>query len=180
MTYTLEKAGKLALICAISALLLGIINSVTEPVIAHRKAMELKAALESLIDDGTPGAVELVEGNGIVQSRYPVVGPGGWILDLKGKGYGGDLKVLASYRPDGSIIDVVLMDNSETPGLGKKAEKSSYMDKFRGTGGAQPVPVTKDAVQESPDTITGSTITFSGVATALSAGSEYVKELGDK
>ena len=29
MTYTMEKAGKLALICAISALLLGIINSMT-------------------------------------------------------------------------------------------------------------------------------------------------------
>ena len=175
----MEKAGKLALICAVSALLLGIINSMTEPVIAARKKIELQNALISLIEEGTPGAVEAV-GEKHINSRYPIEGPGGWILDMTGKGYGGEMKILASFRPDGSVIDVVLMDNAETPGLGKKAEKSEYMSKFRNTGGAEPVPVSKDMIDESPDTITGATITFSGIANAVSEGSDYVKTLGDK
>ncbi len=179
MTATMEKAGKLALICAISALLLGVINSMTEPVIAARKAAELKAALSSLLEEGTPGAREDLTDSPVILSRYPVEGAEAWILDMNGKGYGGDMKVLASYRADGSIIDVVLMDNAETPGLGKKAENPAYMDKFRGTGGATPVPVSKDAL-ESPDSVSGATITFMGIATPLAEGSAYVQSLGGK
>ena len=66
------------------------------------------------------------------------------------------------------------------PGLGKKAEKKEYMNKFRGSGADTPVPVTKDMVLDSPDSITGATITFTGVANALKEGSDYVKTLGDK
>ncbi|MDC7234484.1 MAG: FMN-binding protein [Spirochaetales bacterium] len=178
MTATMEKAGKLALICAISATLLGFVNSMTEPAIATRKAAELKAALSSLLEEGSPGAKEDISDAGSVTARYPVEGAGGWILEFNGKGYGGDMKILASYNEEGTILDVVLMDNAETPGLGKKAEKSEYMDKFRGTGGsAGPVPVTKDAL-DSPDSVSGATITFVGIAAPLNEGSAYVQSLG--
>ncbi len=177
MTATMEKAGKLALICALSALILGVVNSMTEPAIALRKAAELKAALSSLLEVGSPGPREDLSASDSVRSRYPVEGAGGWILELNGKGYGGDMKILASYKEDGTIIDVVLMDNAETPGLGKKAEKSDYMDKFRGKGGSSPVPLTKDAL-DSPDSVSGASITFMGIAAPLNAGSEYVKSLG--
>ena len=179
MTFTMEKAGKLALICAISALLLGILNSITEPIIAERKRIELEKALLSLIEEGTPGELEVLNQGGI-NSRYPIVGPGGWILDLTGRGYGGDMKILASYKDDGTIIEIVLMDNAETPGLGKKAEKSEYMDKYRKTGGSSPVPVTKDMLGSGADAVSGATITFSGIGRALAEGSDYVKTLGDK
>jgi len=177
MTATMEKAGKLALICALSALILGFVNSLTEPAIAVRKALELKQALSSLLDEGTPGPREDLSDIPMVMSRYPVEGAGGWILDLQGNGYGGAMKILASYQDDGTIIDVVLMDNAETPGLGKKAEKSDYMDKFRGKGGSAPVPLTKNDL-ESPDSVSGASITFMGIANPLHAGSEYVKSLG--
>ncbi len=177
MNPVVEKAGKLALICAVSALLLGAVNAVTEPLIAQRKAADLKAALSALLEEGSPGPREGVEDNSVVTARYPVEGAGGWILDLAGKGYGGEMKILASYTSGGSIINVKLMDNAETPGLGKKAEKTSYMDKFKGTGGAdKPVPVTKDALA-SPDAVTGATITFAGIGNALAAGSDYVKSM---
>ncbi len=178
MNATMEKAGKLALICAISALLLGMVNSITEPAIAIRKAAELKAALENLLETGTPGAIEELEDAGSIQARYPVVGADAWILEFTGKGYGGDMKILASYETDGTVMDVVLMDNSETPGLGKKAESHGYMDKFIGTGGDSPVPVTKNEL-EAPDAVSGATITFAGIAGPLKEGSEYVKALGD-
>lgn len=180
MTATMEKAGKLALICAISAILLGFVNSMTEPAIAERKAAELKAALSALLEKGSPGAREELLDAGSLTARYPVEGAGGWILESIGKGYGGDMKILASYDDQGTILDVVLMDNAETPGLGKKAEKPEYMDKFRGTGGsAVPVPVAKDAL-DAPDSVSGATITFVGIALPLQEGSDYVQSLGDK
>ncbi|MDC7241052.1 MAG: FMN-binding protein [Spirochaetales bacterium] len=178
MTDTMEKAGKLALICALSALLLGVVNSVTEPIIAIRKAAELKAALENLLETGTPGPREDLEDEGTIKARYSVTGADAWILEFIGMGYGGDMKVLASYDFNGEIQDVVLMDNAETPGLGKKAEADGYMDKFIGTGGTTPVPVTKNEL-EAPDEVSGATITFAGIAAPLKEGSAYVKALGD-
>ena len=104
--------------------------------------MNCRTLLSPLIEDGEPGEVEVI-GEASINSRYPIVGPGGWILDLTGKGYGGDMKILASYKEDGTIMDIVLMDNAETPGLGKKAEKSEYMDKYRSTGGKSPCSCNK-------------------------------------
>ena len=66
------------------------------------------------------------------------------MLALTGSGYGGELKLLAYYGTDGAIRTARLVDNSETPGLGKKAETAQYMAMFAGTGAGRPVPVSKE------------------------------------
>ena len=119
---------------------------------------------------------------GPVMAYYPVEQNGkitGYALDIKGSGYGGDMKIIAGYNTDGSIKNVKLLDNSETPGLGKKAEIKGYMDKFTGTGAEEPVPVIKNMLkdQKDVDAVTGATITFMAVADALRAGSEFVKTI---
>ncbi len=174
MSPIVEKALKLVAICAVSAILLGVINGVTEPIIAERKVEGLEKALLAVLDEGRPGRRKALEGEGAVVARYPVRGADRWILELWGIGYGGGMLILASFTGDGQVVDVVLMDNQETPGLGKKAEKPEYMDKFRGTGGGTPVPVRKEGL-EDPGSVTGATITFVGVAEALAEGSAYVK-----
>ena len=90
------------------------------------------------------------------------------------------MNILANYSSDGEVTAVVLMENQETPGLGKKAEKPEYMDKFIGTGGgAGDVPVRKGQLpQGEADAITGATVTFIGIAKALHTGSAFVKENG--
>ncbi|MDR1894022.1 MAG: FMN-binding protein [Spirochaetales bacterium] len=103
-----------------------------------------------------------------------------YIVELKGQGYGGDLQILAGYRRDGELTAAVLMANGETPGLGKNAEKAGYMDKFIGTGGERPVPVKKtQLLPQEAEGVSGSTVTFGGIARALSAGAEEVKLLED-
>jgi electron transport complex protein RnfG len=98
------------------------------------------------------------------------------VVRLIGQGYGGDMVILAGVRPDGEIFSAELMQNKETPGLGKEAEKEGYMEKYTGTGDDEPVPVRKDMLsQEQADAITGSTITFIGIGRALQEGSAYVK-----
>ena len=169
---------KLFAICAIAALTLGGINAITEPVIIQRKIMELQQALDELTPDAeTKEAVEVPENPAIVK-RYPITKEGesaGMLLELEGSGYGGEMKILARYDEDGTIRAVKLMDNTETPGLGKKAEHPAYMEKFLGTGSADnPVPVRKDMLEPAEaDAITGATITYLGVSKALAEGSEY-------
>jgi electron transport complex protein RnfG len=171
-------AVKLFAICAMAALTLGGINAITEPVIIQRKILELQQALDELTPDAQTGeAVEVAETPGIAK-RYPISKEGqsaGMLLELVGSGYGGDMKILARYDDDGTIRAVKLMDNTETPGLGKKAENPDYMEKFLGTGSADdPVPVRKDTLEPGEaDAVTGATITFLGVSKALAEGAEY-------
>ena len=49
-------------------------------------------------------------------------------------GFGGNIRAMVGFEPDGTIIDVVHLEHSETPGLGDKIEKSksSWSDQFKG------------------------------------------------
>jgi len=172
------SGGKLFLICAVAALTLGVINTITAPVIAERKVLELNKALNTLTGELQAGEGVAVEEEPVVKAYYPVLQAGkvnSFILELNGSGYGGDMKILSRFKPEGEIVSVKLMDNLETPGLGKKAENPEYMKKFIGSGSSAPVPVLKSMLEQSEaEAITGATITFIGVAKALDEGSRFI------
>ena len=177
MKQTIITGGKLAIICACAAIVLGFINALTEPVIAQNKREELQRALARVAGNQAIGERSPAEGAGTVQGYYPVDGDG-YILELLGLGYGGDMQILAGFRRSGEVFSVVLMENQETPGLGKKAEDPEYMDKFIGRGGDEPIPTRKDELpQETADAISGATITFNGIAKALDEGREFVQTM---
>jgi electron transport complex protein RnfG len=175
---------KLFAICAVAALTLGGINAITEPVIIQRRVMELKQALKELTPDAETQEAVAVSDNPTVVKRYPVSKGGeaaGMLLELRGSGYGGEMKILARFESDGVISAVKLMDNSETPGLGKKAENPAYMEKFIGSGSLEKkIPVRKDMLSAAEaDAVTGATITFLGVSRALAEGAGYVRSLDE-
>jgi Na+-translocating ferredoxin:NAD+ oxidoreductase subunit G len=184
MKNTLVVGGKLALICGVAAIILGLVNAVTAPTILLNKQKELGTAVSKVAGDMKVGEQVMVDESGIVDYYYPADGKAGeetFIMKLTGTGYGGDMGILAGYSGDGEIFSVVLMENQETPGIGKKAENPEYMDKFIGTGGVKPVPVLKDQLtQEQADAVSGATITYLGVSQALAAGSDFVRGLGEE
>ena len=175
--------GKLAVICIIAAVVLALINAVTAPVIVENRARALREGLlavarEAELDSPVLGEQVAVESVDQVNGYYPLLQDGavaGYVVQLVGVGYGGDMALLAGYYPDGELFGARLMENQETPGLGKKAEDPGYMDMFLGHGGTDKIPVQKgDLDPQVADAITGATITFLGVARALAAGSEFV------
>ena len=74
-------------------------------------------------------------------------------------GFGGDLKVLVGFDPDGKILGYTLLEHAETPGLGAKADKwfqkGEKGDIIGKTAGK--LTVSKDGGEV--DAITASTIT---------------------
>jgi len=174
--------SKLALICAVAAVALGFVNSVTAPKIEEIKQQKLEQALSTVVKEGKAGSETMVPDNKTVGSYYPINKDGkviGYILRLVGTGYGGDMHILASFDTEGTVLAAVLMENEETPGLGKEAENIEYMEKYLGTGNEEPVPVSKkDLPAEQAEAVSGATITFSGIGKALAAGSEFVTNLG--
>jgi electron transport complex protein RnfG len=76
------------------------------------------------------------------------------------KGFSGEFKLMVGFAPDGSIIDVAVIKNAETPGLGDKMEKgkSDFSVQFMGKHpDTFNLAVKKD--RGDVDAITASTIT---------------------
>jgi electron transport complex protein RnfG len=181
MRTILTTGLKLFVICAVAALALGAVNSVTAPRIAQYKVEQLRQALAELAPGAVVGDGVDVPTNAAVLRSYPVLKEGkqvGQILELVGAGYGGEMRILARYDRQGAVEAARLMEDQETPGLGKKAESPSYMEKFIGTGSPEkPVPVRKSMLAPAQaEAVTGATITFLGVAKALAEGSAFVQQ----
>ena len=75
-------------------------------------------------------------------------------------GFGGNLKMLVGFDPEGKILGYTLLEHAETPGLGAKADKwfqKGEKGDIIGKSPAEPLTVSKDGGQV--DAITASTIT---------------------
>ena len=75
-------------------------------------------------------------------------------------GFGGDLKVLVGFDPEGKILGYTLLEHAETPGLGAKADKwfqAGEKGNIIGKNPKEELVVSKDGGQV--DAITASTIT---------------------
>ncbi len=174
---------KLAAICAVAATALALINMVTAPRIEAYRQQRILEALEQVSGGHEIGEMKEADDR-FIEFSYPLYGEEGektgYILRIRADGYGGPMQLIAGYRSDGSLITARLLDNDETPGLGKDAERPEYMEKFAGKGGEDnPIPQrTQQLPSSEADAVSGSTITFLGVAKGLDAGAAYVKKLG--
>ena len=169
-------------ISAVCTALCAVVNEVTAPAIAQNTEKTRLEALEAVAAGYTIGKAQ--EGNGgdiayVIPLADESGKTAGCILQLSSSGYGGEMTIVASYSLDGTLLGAKLMADSETPGLGKKAEEDWYMVMFQGKGGTEPIPTAKSMLPADLNAqVSGATITFTGVSSALAAGSEYVKGLG--
>lgn len=179
----LRIGSRLALICAVAAITLALFNTITEPRIAAYNEKILQEALAKLSLGLEVG--EFTDSSSIetITNYYTLLKDAekaGYIFEIEASGYGGSMKLLASYDIDGKLLAAQLLDNAETPGLGKNAEKSEYMKMFIGKAG-NAIPLKKSQLPPAEaDSVSGASITFSGVAKGLYAGSEAAISLGGK
>lgn len=76
------------------------------------------------------------------------------------QGFGGDLKILVGFDPEGNILGYTLLEHAETPGLGAKADQwfqKGAKGDIIGKNPKEQLVVSKDGGQV--DAITASTIT---------------------
>jgi len=182
MKEVIKIGGKLAVICAIAAIALGIVNAITEPIILAARAERLRLALSELSAGLQIGELSEVENNKSIKAYYPLTGSDGveaYIINVIGAGYGGDMNLLTAISLEGEVLSVVLMDHSETPGLGKEAENASYMEMYIGTGKDSIIPSSKSQLNsKDADSITGASITFIGIGKALNDAAVFISQLG--
>lgn len=175
----------LSVICLVAALLLGIVNHITAPLIKANLEEKERKALSLILKEGSVEGKVVVENYPGVNYEYSVLDKNGkaigFVLILTGEGYGGTITLLANFDLSGNLIDARVTDNSETSAISARCTKSFYMKMFAGKGGNSPFPRTKDDLsKEQVDVVSGASITFEAVSSTLNRGSEYIKEKGNK
>ena len=150
--------------------ILAYVNHLTEGPIAEQKAKALADGIKSvMVSDNITVAdpVEVkqnIDGKEFVYLIYQVKDAQGNDLgaavESATMGFGGDLKVLVGFNPEGTILGYTLLEHAETPGLGAKADQwfqKGQKGDIIGKTPAEPLTVSKDGGQV--DAITASTIT---------------------
>jgi electron transport complex protein RnfG len=150
---------------------LAFVNHLTEGPIADQKAKALADGIKKVMvcDNLSVSATDTVrqhdaKGKEVIYIIYQTKDAKGNKLGVAVEsttgGFGGDLKVLVGFDPEGTILGYTLLEHSETPGLGAKADKWFQKDgkgNIIGKSPAEPLTVSKDGGQV--DAITASTIT---------------------
>ena len=161
----------LTLVAVIMGGILAFVNHLTEGPIAEQKEKALADGIKAVMacNDLKVAKTDEVKQNDAkgMEMTFTIY----QIQDAQGKdlgaavesttmGFGGDLKVLVGFDPEGKILGYTLLEHSETPGLGAKADKWFQKDQkgdIIGKDPKEPLTVSKDGGQV--DAITASTIT---------------------
>ena len=151
--------------------ILAYVNHLTEGPINDQKAKALADGIKTVmcVSDITVAKTDTVKQNDakgkeltyIIYQTQDAQGKSlGAAVESTTGGFGGDLKVLVGFDPDGKILGYTLLEHAETPGLGAKADKwfqKGEKGDIIGKSPAEPLTVSKDGGQV--DAITASTIT---------------------
>ncbi len=96
------------------------------------------------------------------------------------KGFSGLVKVMAGFKADGTIQNVVVLEQKETPGLGTKMKDDSFIRQYRDKHPDKfDMTVTKDGGEI--DALTGATISTRAFSEAVQmAYDEYLKNANNQ
>ena len=160
----------LTLVAVVMGGILAYVNHLTEGPIAAQKEKALADGIKTVmacndIKVAEPQEVtQNVDGKELTYIIYNVTDAQdkdlGAAVQSTTMGFGGDLKVLVGFDPQGNILGYTLLEHAETPGLGAKADKwfqKGEKGDIIGKSPSGPLVVSKDGGQV--DAITASTIT---------------------
>ena len=151
--------------------ILAYVNHLTEGPINAQKAKALADGIKTVmcVDNLTVNQTDTVQTKGpkgkdvtfiIYQTKDAHGKDLGAAVETIANGFGGELKLLVGFAPDGKILGYTLLEHAETPGLGAKADKwfqKGEKGDIIGKTPEEPLTVSKDGGQV--DAITASTIT---------------------
>lgn len=160
----LKPALILFVICLVVTALLAGTNLLTKDKIAEQSALEAEQSRKVVLSDAD--SFEEADGYYIGKANNETVG---YVFQTEAKGYGGAVKVMTGISADGQITGVVILEHSETPGLGANAEKASFTDQFKQAAPENGITLVKNKAPSDGEieAMTGASITSRAVTNAV-------------
>ncbi len=155
--------------CVVATALLAFVNSATKPKIEELKSKAAEEARSALI----PGAVfelkiiAVPDADSIeyYEAKDDKTGElKGYTFTAAKAGYSSNVKTMAALDPEFNIINIQVIEQAETPGLGANCTQESFAAKFKGLASDE-LLVDKDGGKIV--SLTGATITTRAITNSL-------------
>ncbi len=150
----------------------GLVYGVTkEPIEAAKKAKTTQALSQVLPPfEGEPETA--IEGNAVIYTVSKAGEVAGYAVESTANGFGGEIKLMTGYTPQGQINRIEVLSHTETPGLGDKIEskKSDFSVQFQGKTPGKDFRMTVKKDGGDVNAITASTISSRAFTKAVQEG----------
>ena len=163
----------LCVICLVTSLLLGLVNSVTEGPIDEINQAKTNAAMNEVLPADKYDEVAYTGSDSQISS-VSKAGDAGYVVQLSVSGSQGMIDMVVGVKADGSVSGVSIVNMKETAGLGTKANEPEFRAQFVGTTGD--CAVDKDG--GTITAITGATVTSRAVTNGVNAAVAAVATMG--
>jgi Na+-translocating ferredoxin:NAD+ oxidoreductase subunit G len=128
----------LTLISMVSSALLGFVYEFTKGPIElsnlNKKLNAIKQVVPEFTNNPNDEMYRLPTGEGDSLEIYPAkkddVIVGYAVNTFTSKGFSGNISLMAGFKPDGTIINITVLEQKETPGLGTKMTEPEFKDQF--------------------------------------------------
>lgn len=177
----------LTLISMGAAACLGFVYVITQKPIAlsllNRKLDAIKQVVPEFNNNPYEDMYRLPTGDGDSLDVYPAKKDNtitGYAVNTYTKaGFGGNVNLMAGFRPDGTIINITVLEQKETPGLGTKMTEPKFRDQFKDKNPSQfALKVKKDG--GAVDAITSATISSRAFCDAVRRAYATLFQKGEK
>jgi len=177
----------LTLISLISSALLGFVYEFTKEPIAlsnlNIKLNAIKQVVPEFTNNPNDEMYRLPTGEGDSLEIYPAkkddVIVGYAVNTYTLKGFSGNISLMAGFKPDGTIINITVLEQKETPGLGTKITEPEFNDQFNDKNPAEfELKVKKDG--GPVDAITAATISSRAFCEAVQRAYNTLQKGGMK
>lgn len=174
----------LFVITIVAGLSLGFINEITKGPKAEAKLARKTSALKNVLpefNNNPVNEVSLIKSDLAKDSIeiYPAflneIQAGTAVVGSSEKGFSGLVKIMVGFHPDGTINNIAVLEQKETPGLGTKMKDEKFMRQFRGKKPSEfNLKPTKDG--GDVDALTGATISTRAFGEAAQMAYDVLKE----
>ncbi|MBS1231905.1 MAG: rnfG [Bacteroidetes bacterium] len=182
-----NMALSLTLIALVSSALLGFVYEITKEPIAlsnfNKKLNAIKQVVPEFSNNPDDEMFRLPTGEGDSLDIYPAkkddIIVGYAVNTNTSKGFSGNISLMAGFKPDGTIINITVLEQKETPGLGTKMVEPQFKDQFNDKNpGVFALKVKKDGGQV--DAITAATISSRAFCDAVQRAYNTLQKGGMK
>ena len=103
----------------------------------------------------------------------------GYVFTTEASSYGGKIKVMTGIDKGGKVTGVILLETSDTPGLGLNAQKAEFRDQYKQKVPAKGFEVVKGggAKEGQINAMTGATISSKAVTKAVNEAIQEYEEV---
>lgn len=176
-----KNAVILFAITIIAGVLLGLTYEITKEPILVQQARIKNEALQAVVVEATDfNSVDVESGDYPgVEGVYEAVNGGdviGYAFEMTAtEGYGGDISLMVGIAKDDTVLGIDIVQHSETPGLGAKADEAEFKSEFAGeiADDLTVVKYTPSDNEGDVSSISGATITSRSVTAAVNVAIDY-------